>query len=195
MNSKRLVSAVAFALVTAGSSGYATATERERDSDHHSDHRHPIVGMWLTTFYVGPFYGPGTPVSDETIQQFSSDGNELISSGSFAPVVGNVCFGVWKALGDNTFKLRHIGWTYNNNAFEGTARLNSTMKVSANGDSYSGTYTTDVILPDGSVLPGSAVEGDVRATRFKVDEASAVHAQATWEKAPASARLPRRPGC
>ena len=95
MNSKRLLTALAFAMVTAGSSGYATATEEEQDSHHRSDFRHPIVGMWLTTFYVGPFYGPGTPVAgDVHIQQFSSDGNELISSKEFAPVVGNVCFGV-----------------------------------------------------------------------------------------------------
>jgi len=199
MNTKRLVSAVAIAMFTAGSSGYATATERERDSDHHSHHRHPIVGMWITTLYVGPYYGPGTPVAgDVHIQQVSSDGNELINSKGFAPVLGTVCFGVWKALEDKTVKIRHIGWGYTaGNAFEGTSTLNMTLTVSPDGDTYSGTYTSDYIDPNGVALepPGA---GDVRATRFKVEEASAeasaVEARAISEKHSAG-RLSRRPGC
>ncbi len=199
MNSKRLVSALAFALVTAGSSGYAIATDEEQDSHHRSDYRHPIVGMWITTFYIGPFYGPGTPVAgDVHIQQFSSDGNELINSKEFAPVLGNVCFGVWKALEDKTVKLRHIGWGYTpDNVFEGTGTIIAALTVSPDGDTYSGTYTSDYIDPNGVALapPGA---GDVRATRFKVEEASAeasaVEARAISEKR-SSGRLSKRPGC
>ena len=191
--SKRLVSALAFAVVTAGSSGYAAATERERDTNN----RHPeIVGMWITTYYVGPFNGPGTPVVDLAIQQFSSDGNELMNSQPFPPVVGNVCFGVWKALGHRTFKVRHIGWTYTtNNIFEGTARINVTLTVSANGDTYSGTHTTVVIDPNGNVLPGSAVEGDVRAVRFEVEETNAGDDARFMSEAHSFGSRSRRSGC
>lgn len=157
--------------------------------------RSPIVGMWIVTYYVGPFRGDDTPQFDRAIQQFSSDGNELMNSALFPPVVGNVCFGVWKDLGHDTFKLRHIGWTFTTaNAFEGTFRLSVALTVGPGGDAFSGTYTSDVLGPDGKVLDGSAAEGDVIATRFEVEEGSALEARAL-SKAPSFPSPARRSGC
>ena len=192
MNTKRLAGALAFAVLGAVSIGYATATERERDSNH----RHPqFVGMWITNFYIGKFYGPGTALFDRAIQQFSSDGNELMNSGLFPPVVSAVCFGAWKASGPKTIKVRHIGWSYTlNNVFEGTFRMNSILTLGPDGDTFSGTYTADAVDANGSVLPGSPVEGDIRSTRFEVEEGSAADARSTLEM-PSSGRPARRSGC
>jgi hypothetical protein len=128
-----------------------------------------IVGMWIVTFYVGAYAGPNTQIYDRTIQQFFSDGNELMSSASFAPAVGNVCFGVWKPLERQTFRLKHIGWAFTTvGTFEGTARIDATITVGTDGDTYVGSYTADVIDNNGSVIPGTAAKGTVRAVRFEV---------------------------
>lgn len=143
-----------------------------RDQDRSFRHRLPaIVGMWITTFYIGPFKGPDTPKVDIAIQQYSSDGHELMNSSSFPPTAGNVCFGVWKDLGHGTFKLRHIGFAFNatTGAFEGIALINATFTVSEDGNSFAGTHSGPILDLEGNELPGSFVEGDIRATRFEVD--------------------------
>jgi hypothetical protein len=128
-----------------------------------------IVGMWIVTFYAGAYTGPNTQIYDRTIQQFFSDGNELMSSASFSPLLGNVCFGVWKEIERRTFRLKHIGWTFTTvGTFEGTARIDATMTVAPNGDTYVGAYTADVIDNNGNVVPGSAAKGTARAVRFQV---------------------------
>jgi len=143
----------------------------ERERDRHFDTRRPaIAGMWLTSLYAGPFKGPDSVRGDLAIQQFSSDGNELMNSSGFDPKTGVHCYGVWKDLGNNTFKIRHLGWGFDANGKHlDTTRLNFNITVSEDRNTYSGTYTADLIDMNGQVVPGSFAEGDVRAVRFEVD--------------------------
>jgi hypothetical protein len=127
--------------------------------------------MWLTSLYLGAFTGPESQRVDLAIQQFSSDGNELMSSSGADPRLGNVCFGVWKDLGHNTFKLRHIGWSFapDTGINDGTAYLDVSFTVSEDGKTYKGTFTSTFIDLAGNVVPEFSGEGDVLATRFEVD--------------------------
>ena len=198
-STKRLLGVLAFSAATAFTfSAYAQSSfssldralslvqssgQRERDEDH--KRRSAIVGMWIATYYVGAFQGPETERFDLAIQQFSSDGNELMNSALVPPEAGNVCFGVWKDLGHNTFKLRHTGWDFGDpatTAVSATFSLNVSLTVSPDGKTYSGTYTSDLKDLEGKVLPETAVEGDVRATRFEVDEANGVDARVMGRK-------------
>jgi len=135
-------------------------------AENFRDRNPEIVGMWIVTFYVGNT----TEVYDLGIQQFYGDGTEMTNSSSFSPLEGNICFGVWQAAGARTFKLRHIGWTFDTNGkFSGTARLSVTLTVSPQGDTYAGSYMADAIDPSGNIVAGSQAKGPVRGRRFKAD--------------------------
>lgn len=135
--------------------------DNERKSDGHDS----IVGTWIVNLYVGT-----TPqLYDRVIEQFSADGNELMSSALFPPSAGNVCFGVWKASGNRIFKLRHIGWTFDKNGtFDGTARLAATLMISPQGDTFTGSYVADIVDSKGNIVPGSVAKGNVRGSRFTI---------------------------
>ena len=144
-----------------------------RDRDRERDHRQrpAVVGMWITTYYIGAFNGAETDRFDLAIQQFSSDGNELMNSALVPPEVSNVCFGVWKDLGDNTFKLRHTGWDFGDPdivAVDAIFTLDVTLTVSDDGRTYSGTYSSIITDLDGNEKKDTFVEGDVKGTRFEV---------------------------
>jgi hypothetical protein len=130
--------------------------------------RHPVVGMWINDIYVGTNAQP----SDHAIEQFSSDGNELINSGGFAPASENMCFGVWEASGPRRILLTHIGWDFDipTGTFKGAVRLVAHITVSPDGDSFEGKYAQDELDPSGNVIPGSPVTGTMKGRRFKVVE-------------------------
>ncbi|MFL6448462.1 MAG: hypothetical protein ACJ746_12330 [Bryobacteraceae bacterium] len=90
----------------------------QRNEDFKGANR--IVGMWLTDFILE---GTTTP-ADHVIEQFSSDGNELINSSAFPPASENKCYGIWRASRTGEITLTHIGFDYSvdTGAFKGTVR-------------------------------------------------------------------------
>jgi len=187
MNStQRLASSLVFATATAFSvTAYAqtgTSTleralsllqadehhDRDRDSHHRKS---PFVGMWIITLYDGPYGAPNTKKVDVGIQQVSSDGNEFVNSSGFSPASGNSCYGIWKDLGHNTFKIRHTSWFFNatTGALEGVSPLSVLLTVSEDGHTYSGTYTSKAYDLKGVEVTEFALEGDVKATRFEME--------------------------
>jgi len=210
MISKRLVCTLALSVATTlplsanAQTGFSTLDQalshvhsrKYQDRDHDFEHRRSaIVGMWITTYYIGPFEGPDTDKMDIAIQQFSSDGNELMNSAFFAPGSGNVCFGVTKDLGHNTFKLRHIGLGFNpaTGAFQETSRILASFTVSEDGKTYSGTYTSDIINLKGEVVKEFFVEGDLKAVRFEVDGVDPVDALLTEKSLSLKSHSPGKP--
>jgi hypothetical protein len=55
------------------------------------------VGFWHFKMAVG------VNVIDGGTQQWHSDGNEVMDSGGRSPLIGNVCFGVWKRIGERRY--------------------------------------------------------------------------------------------
>jgi hypothetical protein len=128
--------------------------------------RSGIVGMWIVTFYVGTT----TQMYDAGLEQFYGDGNEMTNSRLFSPTVGNICFGAWEASGPSTFKYKHIGWTFDTNGnFTGTFRLSATIKVNSQANTFTGTYSADILDPAGNVIPGTPAGGNMRGKRFGVN--------------------------
>ncbi len=82
----------------------------------------------------------------------------------------NVCWGLWRQIDAKTFKLKHFGWTFDadgNNV--GTFLLTATITVGSGGNSYSGTYVADIVLPSGQIDPSQHVTGPILATRLTLD--------------------------
>lgn len=146
---------------TAIAAGQEEGEQNERSKESSS----AIVGMWITDFYTGT----STVPSDHTIEQFFSDGNELISSSGFSPASDNKCFGIWQPSGPRTITLTHIGWDFDvaSGNFKGTARLVATLTLAHDGNSFEGKVVQDEIDSSGNVIFGP-VEGVMKGRRFKM---------------------------
>lgn len=146
----------------------------------HSKHT-GIVGMWKVSLVSDGTAYPtiipaGVPLDFGTTQ-WHSDGTEFLISGGRAPSTGDVCMGVWEAVGPATYKLKHLALAYASSdsnppaipaAFVGPGILQETVTLSPTGDSYEGTFTIDQYGPDGVTLI-EHIGGTVTGVRFTVD--------------------------
>ena len=150
-----LVSAPQFAAGTAAAVG---------DAQDQSDAT--LVGLWRTVFLLGD----GPDVLDESFQQFHIDGTEMMLSRGLPPVLGNVCVGIWKAIGLRAYKLKHTAWNWDfDGNYIGMFVMDLTIRLDRRGASYSGTFTADNLTTDGDPIPGQHFEGVVRGARITVD--------------------------
>jgi hypothetical protein len=140
------------------------ATTQSTSTNGGGVHSPAIVGMWEVTLFAGG------AVYDHAFQQLHADGLEMQNSGIVPPIFDNICWGVWRQTSARTFRLKHFGWTFDadgNNT--GTFVLTATIKVSTGGNSYSGTYVADILLPSGDPDPSQHVTGTMSATRLTLD--------------------------
>jgi hypothetical protein len=120
-----------------------------------------IVGLWKATFTSGG------QVVDVGFDAWHSDGTEILNDYT-DPVEGNVCLGVWRQAGPRTYKLKHPSWVFDNTGtLLGTVIIHETVRLSADGNSYSGSYTYDVYDVSGAFV--EEFTGDLSATRIKPD--------------------------
>ena len=93
-------------------------------ADDHQDfdesHGHAIVGLWHVIYTATestsgplpvPVIPPGPPSSFQFLESFKTwhaDGTEF-ENAFLPPAAGNICFGVWKDIGEDSVKLHHIG--------------------------------------------------------------------------------------
>ena len=135
----------------------------------------PIVGFWQVTL-TAKGNNPGPPdgvVIDKGFSQWHSDGTEILNS-SRAPVTQSFCLGVWKKLASGKYKLNHfpISWDPNSNLV-GVANIREEVTLSADGNTFTGTFTLDQYDQAGNKLVH--LIGIVSGTRLTVDTpASAV---------------------
>jgi hypothetical protein len=135
-------------------------------NDDHSNEP-SIVGFWHIKMLIG------VNVIDAGTQQWHSDGTEVIDSGGRSPLIGNVCFGVWKQVGERSYKLNHrgIGFDPAGSAVNGVDSIVFDVTLSRDGNSYSGTFTIFAYDTDGNSM-GPAVKGTATGTRITVDDTS-----------------------
>jgi hypothetical protein len=133
-----------------------------------------IVGMWHAILRKDNADGP---VYDEVLEQFHSDGTELIISNGLPPALGNVCIGVWKRIGARTYRLRHMTWNWTQDdggfgvpgALAGHFELEMTLRLDSRGNRFSGTWKAENFDTAGNHLPDLDAAGVVNATRLTVD--------------------------
>ncbi|HEX3913238.1 MAG TPA: hypothetical protein VHW71_07005 [Steroidobacteraceae bacterium] len=151
----------------------------------------PIVGLWsfkytskgnMATLGIPD----GAPIDNGNTAWFA-DGNEITFSGARNPIVGASCIGVWKQTGERTYVLNHIGLSWNPmapsnglagpgnpgggpGASSGPAFIKQFVTLSRDGQSYTGTFSINQLMPDGKTpaLP-APIKGTLTATRVTVD--------------------------
>lgn len=130
----------------------------------------PIVGFWQVTLTAKGNQAPGPPdgvVLDKGFSQWHSDGTEILNS-SRAPVTQSFCLGVWKNMGHAHYKLNHfpISWDPNSNLV-GLANIREEVTLSADGKTFTGTFTIDQYDQSGNLLVH--LIGTVSGIRITVD--------------------------
>ncbi|HEY2782944.1 MAG TPA: hypothetical protein VGI90_19335 [Steroidobacteraceae bacterium] len=179
-----------------GAARFMKADYRQGADDDYgpSFFRAPIVGLWAfkyTSMGNSQTLGipDGAPIDNGNTAWFA-DGNEVTFSGARNPIVGASCIGVWKQTGARTYVLNHIGLSWNPlapysapagpgnpgggpGASGGPAFIKQFVTLSRDGQSYTGTFSINQLMPDGKTpaLP-APIKGMITATRITVDTAT-----------------------
>jgi hypothetical protein len=125
-----------------------------------------IVGLWHAVLTSPDGFGYQSFVS------WHADGLEF-ETADIPPLVGAVCVGVWKQKGRNVHN-NHFGWTWDASGVvpTGSFNLRETLRLSANGNSYTGDFDFQTFDING-VLSGEH-KGTVTATRITLGDHGAL---------------------
>ena len=114
---------------------------------------HPLVGTWLVD---------NDPAAENNVPEnitFTSDGTLIDVQGS------DTALGVWEATGaTNANVMFTLYYGDDNDVFAGGYTVRASVEVGADGNSFTGQYTIEVLNPDGTTT-GQAGPGTVTATR------------------------------
>ena len=137
------------------------------NEDYDREGRPEIVGLWRTV-YTADGAAPTAPPFVQTLKVWHGDGTEF-EQAELPPIGGNICFGVWKQIGERKFKLHHLGNMFDptTGKLAATFTQDETDTVEEDCKKYKGTWTFTVFGLDGTQL--QQVTGTVVATRITVD--------------------------
>lgn len=135
----------------------------------------PIVGMWHVMFTAeGNSEAPpdGTPI-DNAIIVWHGDGTEIMNSGR-PPQDGDFCMGIWKKVARNKYRVNHFAWGGNDTTNAptgignptGPTRIIEAVTLSADGNSFSGTFSLRATDPAGKTT--AFIIGKIAATRITI---------------------------
>jgi hypothetical protein len=148
--------------------------------DEESKEHATIVGLWhliyTATYASGlpsPPFPPTTPFQFlESYKTWHADGTEF-ENAFLPPTGGNICFGIWKDLGDGRVKLHHIGLMFaSDGSISNVFTVDEIDTVASNGKTYSGIFDFKLFLPTdvyGTGTPLAEVKGTTAGTRITVD--------------------------
>jgi hypothetical protein len=139
------------------------------------DTEEPIVGMWHVVFTAeGNSGGPpdGTPI-DNALVVWHADGTEIMNSGR-PPQDGDFCMGIWKKVAPNKYRVNHFAWGGNDTTNAptgignptGPTRIIEAVTLSADGNSFSGTFSLRATDPAGKTT--AFIIGTITATRITI---------------------------
>lgn len=144
-----------------------------------------IVGLWHVIYTATystsgplpvPVIPPGPPSSfqfTESFKTWHADGTEF-ENAFLPPTGGNICFGVWKDLGDGSVKLRHLGLMFDSMGnVSAIFTVDEIDTVAPNGKSYKGSFTFKIWPPAydqiGVGTPLQEIKGTIAGTRVTVE--------------------------
>lgn len=120
------------------------------------------VGLWSSNVLLG---GQGI---FQAFESFTSDGLEFLNDNG-APQAGNVCFGIWKSTGKNTYQVYHPSWSYDANGnVTGTVIIREQITIDPSGNTFSGTVVVQTFDLNGKIaapdlhagVTGKRISGD-----------------------------------
>jgi hypothetical protein len=129
-----------------------------------------IVGFWHVVFTSQGTTNPPIPdgaVVDMGFSQWHSDNTEILNS-SRPPATANFCLGVWAKTGRNTYALNHFALSFNpDGSMQGPANIRENVTLSADGNSYSGSFSIDQYDTHLNLL--AHIVGNITATRVTIN--------------------------
>ena len=110
-----------------------------------------IVGLWKFEMLAKSTPQNKNPMPDSTVVDFGTaawhaDGTEFQTSGIRNPSDGDVCQGVWKQVGQDTFQLNHFALAWTNGSYTGPVNIRAVVKVDPKKNHFDGWFQTDVYL-------------------------------------------------
>ncbi|HXN71261.1 MAG TPA: hypothetical protein VN861_01760 [Candidatus Acidoferrales bacterium] len=146
---------------------------------------HAIVGLWHVIYTATestsgrlpvPVIPPGPPSSFQFLESFKTwhaDRTEF-ENAFLPPAAGNICFGVWKDVGEGRVKLHHIGLMFApDGSISNIFTVDETDAVASNDKSYKGNFDFKLWPPSfdlvGVGTPVQEIKGTTAATRITVD--------------------------
>jgi hypothetical protein len=131
----------------------------------------PIVGMWQMIFTSEGTQGiPDGTVVDKTLSHWHADGTEFTDSGFRPPDTSAVCLGVWKNMGDSTYRLNHFGisWDPSNTTGPlGPAQIRANVRLEKDSNEFCGRFTIDQYDESGNLL--MHIQGKLSAHRLDIN--------------------------
>jgi hypothetical protein len=137
-----------------------------------------IVGLWHLNYTAdtetgAPIFPPVPFPFLESFKIWHGDGTEF-ENAFMPPTGGNICFGVWKDLGDGSVKLHHIGLMFDSaGGVSNIFTVDEKDTVARNGQTYSGSFDFKLWPPSfaavGVGTPIAEVTGKTAGTRINVD--------------------------
>jgi len=147
-----------------------TSAKTTSSQNDQGDSNLSIVGFWHVIFTSQGTTNPPIPdgaVVDQGFSQWHSDNTEILNS-SRPPVIGSFCLGVWTKTGRYTYSLNHFALSFNpDGSFQGVANIRENVTLSADGNSYSGSFSIDQYDTQLNVL--AHIIGNISATRITVN--------------------------
>jgi hypothetical protein len=130
-----------------------------------------IVGFWHVKFVSkgsGSLAPDGAEI-DAGYSQWHADHTEIMNSGGRSPITSNFCLGVWRQIGERTYKLNHFatGWDSNGMNLIGTANIQETVTLDRDCDSFTGSFTIDQYTEAGNRV--AHLQGIITGTRITVN--------------------------
>lgn len=154
MNRSNVLAAVALALLLSLVGIVAVVPARMgANAQDVSTQGHPLVGTWMID---------NDPAADNDVPEsvtFSSDGALVDVQGT------ETMLGVWTPTGASTAVVMFSQYfADDSDAYDGGFTIRATVEVSADGNSFTGEYTLEVLNPDGTST-GQAGPGTVTGAR------------------------------
>lgn len=130
-----------------------------------------MVGLWHVAFIAEGNTAPGLPPDgtqvDSTLSIWHPDHTEETLS-SRPPATGDVCFGVWKQVGERHYQLNHFGIAFNPavdpNTPRGFDNIHQDIILSRDGKTFIGSFSVDQYDSKGNLM--DEIKGNLVGTRI-----------------------------
>jgi hypothetical protein len=164
MTRKRsIVGAIALiALAAIVAAGAMSASAAKGDSGRGDGHA--LVGSWDVTLTL-----PGLPPG-RVLATFDGDGG-TVESANAAPALRGASHGVWERIGPRIFPVTRVFFRFNpqTGAYLGTQKVNATVRVASDGETFSAVSVSEQRDPAGNVVLAD-LRGTAAGTRIHVEQ-------------------------
>jgi hypothetical protein len=156
---KRVAALVsALAALTIVSAGAVSAAQAEKRPNGQG----ALVGTWNVRFSI-----PGAPPV-RVLATFNRDGT-TVESAAAPPTSRGASHGVWKRIGPYRFSVTRVFFRFEEGgAFLGTQKVNATVRVAADRQTFSAVSISELRDPAGNAV--FSLSGTAQATRMQVEE-------------------------